>query len=67
MDKTLYINKKIKLYPNAPYSNFGIITNVDELGFMVKITKADPKVKTYATGNTYFISHSTAFNFAFVD
>ena len=66
MTKNLYLNRKIQLYPNGRGQKFGVIKNVDEYGFVIKITSATSD-SVYKVGNEYFISHSTAFEFVFVD
>jgi hypothetical protein len=66
MAKNLYLNRKIQLYPRGCGQKFGIITNADDYGFVIKITSATSN-SGYNAGQEYFISHSTAFDFIFVD
>ena len=66
MTKNLYLNRKIQLYPGDTYKKFGTITNVDEYGFTVKITEAQPH-SGYQKGEEHFISHSTPFKFKFMN
>lgn len=66
MTKNLYLNRKIQLYPHGCGQKFGIIKNADEYGFVIKITSATSN-SGYNAGQEYFISHSTAFDFVFID
>lgn len=54
---TSLIGKKVQLYPGDTYSRWGIITEVDDVGFLIKITKADTR-SNYEIGSTYFMAHS---------
>lgn len=66
MTKNLYLNRQIQLYPRGCGQKFGTITSADEYGFIIKITRATAN-SAYEVGREYFISHSTAFDFVFVD
>ena len=59
-----YIGKKIKLYPNDTYLKYGVIKNVDDLGWVIEITES--KADSYKVGQEYFISHSKSFIFEFI-
>lgn len=48
------------------YMQEGIITNVDDLGFTVLITKADEK-SDYKVGCAYFLNHAKPLKFCFLD
>lgn len=63
--RATYIGKAIQLYPGDTYSKFGIITNVDDLGWTIKIIKSSDKT-TWKVGQEYFISHSRALTFEFI-
>lgn len=65
-NKEYYVGKKIQLYPNDTYSKFGVIKNVDDLGWIIQITAVENKRGNYEVGKEYFISHSTNFSFKFM-
>ena len=58
-----YIGKRIRLYPSDTYSKYGIVKNVDEFGWTIKITES--RCSSFEVGKEYFISHSKNFTFAF--
>lgn len=66
MTKNLYLNRKIQLYPHGCGQKFGIIKSADECGFIIQITSSTHN-SGYKVGQEYFISHSTALEFVFVD
>lgn len=59
-----YIGKNIRLYPNDTDEKYGVIKNVDDLGWIIKITKSH--APSYKVGQEYFLSHSKALSFEFV-
>ena len=59
-----YVGKNIRLYPSDTDAKYGIIQNVDDLGWTIKIT--DSKSRNYVVGKEYFISHSKSFIFEFL-
>lgn len=63
-DKSQYVGKEIRLYPGDTYSKWGIIENVDDLGWTIRITKS--YAQNWAEGKIVFISHSKEFIFNFV-
>ena len=63
-NKEHYVGKAIQLFPGDTYRKFGVIKNVDDLGWIVEITES--KCDHYKAGQEYFISHSYEFKFAFV-
>jgi hypothetical protein len=63
--KNFYIGKEIQLYPQDTYKKFGVVTLMDEAGFVVKITKAHEK-SGYEVNKEYFFSHSAGLKFKFV-
>jgi hypothetical protein len=66
--KAKYVNKRIFLYPGDTYYKYGIITDLDDLGFTVKITKSHPSNgDSWKVGQEYFISHSKALMFEFLN
>lgn len=60
-----YIGKNIQLYPGDTYSKFGIIVNVDDLGWTIKITNAHER-SDYELNKEYFFNHSTNLKFKFM-
>lgn len=67
-NKESYIGKEIQLYPGDTYKKYGIIENVDDLGWTIRITDAqDNYSSSYKTGDMVFISHSKQFNFRFLE
>lgn len=62
--KEKYINKEIQLYPGTN-AKYGIIRNIDDLGWTIEITESE--CKSFKVGETYFISHSSAFTFSFIE
>ena len=65
-NKENYKGRRIRLYPHDTYMQEGIITNVDDLGFTVLITKADEK-SDYKVGCAYFLNHAKHLKFCFLD
>ena len=65
-EKKRYVGKSIQLYPGDTYSKFGVIVDVDDLGWTVKITKSSSGCKDFVVGQEYFINHATKFMFAFI-
>lgn len=53
---TSLIGKEIQLYPGDTYPRWGIIKEVDDVGFSIKITKADAR-SIFKVGSTYFMTH----------
>lgn len=58
-----YVGKKIQLYPGDTDSKYGIIKNVDDLGWTIKITSSSSR--SWVAGQEYFVSHSKNFTFEF--
>lgn len=66
-NKEIYIGKEIQLYPGDSCEKYGVIENVDDLGWTIRITDVqDDYSSSYKTGDMVFISHSKAFNFRFL-
>lgn len=59
-----YVSKNIRLYPGDTDAKYGIIQNVDDLGWTIKITES--KSKHFVVGQEYFISHSKNLIFEFL-
>lgn len=64
-NKENYIGKEIQLYPGDTYKKWGIIEDVDNLGWTIKIT--DTENDKYRIGDRIFISHSKMFIFRFLE
>ena len=61
-NKENYKGRRIRLYPHDTYKQEGIITNVDDLGFTVLITKSDEQ-SDYTVGCAYFLNHAKPLKF----
>ena len=59
-----YVGKNIRLYPSDTDAKYGTILNVDDLGWIIKITES--RSKSYVVGQDYFISHSKSLIFEFL-
>ena len=64
--KENYVGKAIQLYPGDTYSKWGTILDVDDLGWTIKITRANSERDDYRVGDVIFISHSKSFSFKFM-
>ena len=68
-EKENYVGRKIQLFPCDTVSKWGVIQDVDDLGFIIKLTKIQPV--SYKHGfdecKTYFINHSSNITFKFMD
>ena len=62
--KENYVNKEVQFYPCDFNSMSGIIVDVDDLGFWIKVTKSVRNA--YMVGKTYFFSHCSDIIFKFV-
>lgn len=60
-NKNKYIGKQIQLVPSDAFEKYGIIEEVDDLGFWIKITQS--KSKNYQEGEVHFFSHSRTMAF----
>lgn len=67
-DRTKYIGKEIMLFPHDSVKKWGIIENVDDLGYTIKITKVGTSNYSHEwkVGDRYFINHYNII-FKFVD
>lgn len=66
-NREIYIGKEIQLYPGDTYKKYGIIENVDDLGWIIKITDTEDCNSRYKIGDRIFISNSEAFFFRFLE
>lgn len=69
-NKENYVGKEIQLYPSDTYKKWGIIENVDDLGWTIIITNTQENYKynnPYKTCDRIFISHSKSFSFIFLE
>lgn len=68
-EKSNYVGRKIQLYPGDSVSKLGVIEDVDDFGFTIKIT--DVSKANFSHGwcksETYFINHSSKITFKFMD
>jgi hypothetical protein len=64
-NKNKYLGKTVQLYPTDSAPKFGIITDLDDLGFTIKITES--RCKYYIVGKEYFFTYSTNLSFMFVN
>lgn len=52
-----FIGKEVKIYPGDTYKKRGILTEINEYGFLFKITYADDNAY-YKVGESVFISRA---------
>lgn len=64
-DKDKYVGKKIWLWPIDSDKKEGIIEDVDDLGWTIKITNTQDH-RRFPVGSVHFISHSKPFWFTFI-
>lgn len=63
-NKNKYVGKQIQLFPSDTYEKYGIIEEVDDLGFWIKITQS--KSKNYQEGKVHFFSHARTMAFKII-
>lgn len=66
-NKDEYIGKEVQPYPGDTYKKYGIIENVDDLGWTIKITEQEEYNAPYSIGDRIFINHSKSFSFRFLE
>ena len=68
-DVSKYVGKHIQLYPNDTVSKYGVIENLDDLGWTIRITKVGTShyKDGFKVGDIYFINHSKDLVFRFID
>lgn len=66
-NKENYIGKEIQLYPGDTYKKWGVIKDIDDLGWTIKITDVEGCGSEYKIDDTIFISHSKSFSFKFYE
>lgn len=67
-NREIYIGKEIQLYPGDTYKKYGIIENVDDLGWTIKIADTQEAYNnSYKIDDKIFISHSKPFSFKFLE
>lgn len=68
-EKEKYVGRKIQLFPGDSVSKWGIIEDVDDLGFTIRITKVARAnyIQGYSECETYFINHGSNIIFKFMD
>lgn len=67
-DRTLYIGKTIMLFPHDSVKKWGIIRNIDDVGFIVELTKVGNSNYSHEwkVGDKYFYPHNKI-DFKFID
>lgn len=69
-DVKKYVGKTVQLYPGDSVSKYGVIENLDDLGWTIRITRVGKSQHSYndfEVGETYFISHSKSLTFRFIE
>ena len=68
-EKENYVGRRIQLFPGDSVSKWGIIEDVDDLGFIIRITKVEKANyrHSYSEDESYFINHSSKITFKFMD
>lgn len=51
------IGTKVQLYPGDTHSKYGVIKEINELGWVIQITEADSRSE-YKKDDIFFLSHS---------
>ena len=65
-DKDYYVDKYARIWLDNNSKIYGIILNVDSLGWVVRITRTEKNYR-YPKGAEIFISHTSAAELMFVD
>lgn len=63
--KEKYIGEEIMLCPIDTHKKYGIIKDVNDLGWTIEITESQDHAR-FPVGSVHFISHSQSFHFMFV-
>jgi hypothetical protein len=69
-DRNKYVGLEIQLYPGDSIAQYGVIEDLDDLGWTIRITrvaKSNYHDSTYEVGETYFISHSKNLTFRIIE
>lgn len=62
-----YIGRKVQLFPGDTNVKYGIIRDVNDLGWIIEIIEESGRAPiTYKAGNIVFYSHSFAVTFKFI-
>lgn len=56
-----FVGKEVQIYPEDAYSKFGIIEEISDKGFLIKITSS--RAEECDVGDILFISHSVGLKF----
>lgn len=64
-NKENYVGKNVQLYPSDTYYKYGIIVDLDDLGWTIKITNAHERA-TEKVNDMIFINHATNVKFKFM-
>lgn len=65
IDRSKYVGREVQIFPSDNYAKFGIITNVDDLGWTIEITHSEST--HYEVGKEYFFGHARNVTFKFLD
>ena len=65
VDKNKYIGREIQIFPSDNYAKFGVIVDVDDLGWTIEITKSESN--HYIVGQRYFFGQARNVTFRFVE
>lgn len=69
-DRNKYVGLKIQLYPGDSVAKYGVIEDLDDLGWTIRVTRvatSSYRETTFEAGKTYFISHSKSLTFRIIE
>lgn len=69
-NRNKYVGKNIQLYPGDSVAKYGVIEDLDDLGWTIRITrvaKSNYHDSTFEVDETYFISHSKNLTFRIIE
>lgn len=59
-----FIDKEVQIYPGDTNAKYGIIEEISDKGFLVRITKVqEGYAQTFKVGDIHFFSNSVGFTF----
>lgn len=64
-DKEKYVGRKVLIFPSDNYKKYGVIEDVDDLGWTIRITSSESI--NYHVGETYFFGHARNVTFKFME
>ena len=65
VDKSKYVGKEVQIFPSDNYPKFGVIVDVDDLGWTLQITASEST--HYEVGERYFFGHARNVTFNFME